>query len=102
MTTITPRMLDRSYTTWRDSLAQTGRRRMGARMEAWFVPRSIESGQFRSNAFVIALKNHGLVGSMGRVAACDNAAMESFFCCSRRTCSIGNAGPAAKNSASRS
>jgi len=29
---------------------------------------------------VIALKNHGLVGSMGRVGACgDNAAMESFF-----------------------
>jgi putative transposase len=35
--------------------------------------------QFRSNAFVRTLKNNGLVGSMGRVAAAgDNAAMESF------------------------
>ena len=41
---------------------------------------SDRGSQFRSNAFVIALKNHGLVGSMGRVGACgDNAAMESFF-----------------------
>ena len=39
----------------------------------------IESGQFRSTAFVRTLKNNGLVGSMGRVAAAgDNAAMESF------------------------
>jgi putative transposase len=41
---------------------------------------SDRGSQFRSTAFVIALKNHGLVGSMGRVGACgDNAAMESFF-----------------------
>jgi len=41
---------------------------------------SDRGSQFRSNAFVIALKNHGLVGSMGRVGACgDNAAMGSFF-----------------------
>ena len=41
---------------------------------------SDRGSQFRSNAFVIALKNHGLQGSMGRVGACgDNAAMESFF-----------------------
>jgi transposase InsO family protein len=41
---------------------------------------SDRGSQFRSNAFVIALKHHGLVGSMGRVGACgDNAAMESFF-----------------------
>ena len=41
---------------------------------------SDRGSQFRSKAFVIALKNHGLVGSMGRVGACgDNAAMESFF-----------------------
>ncbi len=40
----------------------------------------VESGQFRSNAFVRTLKSNGLVGSMGRVGACgDNAAMESFF-----------------------
>lgn len=36
--------------------------------------------QFRSRAFVHALHQHGMVGSMGRVgAAADNAAMESFF-----------------------
>ena len=40
----------------------------------------VESGQFRSNAFVRELKTHHLTGSMGRVGACgDNAAMESFF-----------------------
>jgi putative transposase len=40
----------------------------------------LESAQFRSNALVRTLANHGLVGSMGRVGACgDNAAMESFF-----------------------
>jgi putative transposase len=42
--------------------------------------RPVESGQFRSNAYVRTLKNNGLLGSMGRVGACgDNAAMESFF-----------------------
>ena len=41
---------------------------------------SDRKSQFRSTAFVTALKHHGLVGSMGRVGACgDNAAMESFF-----------------------
>jgi len=41
---------------------------------------SDRGSQFRSTKFVTALKNHGLVGSMGRVGACgDNAAMESFF-----------------------
>ena len=41
---------------------------------------SDRGSQFRSTAFVSALKYHGLVGSMGRVGACgDNAAMESFF-----------------------
>ena len=35
--------------------------------------------QFHSNAFVRTLKHHGLVGSMGRVGACYNAAMESFL-----------------------
>jgi putative transposase len=41
---------------------------------------SDRGSQFRSNAFVAALKHHKLVGSMGRVGACgDNAAMESFF-----------------------
>ena len=41
---------------------------------------SDRGSQFRSNAFVAALKHHELVGSMGRVGVCgDNAAMESFF-----------------------
>jgi putative transposase len=40
----------------------------------------VESAQFRSHAYVRALRAAGLAGSMGRVGACaDNAAMESFF-----------------------
>jgi transposase InsO family protein len=40
------------------------------------VVHSDRGSQFRSNAFVRTLANHGLVGSMGRVGACgDNAAM---------------------------
>ena len=40
----------------------------------------VEPGQFRSRKYVLALGQAGLLGSMGRVAACaDNAAMESFF-----------------------
>jgi len=36
--------------------------------------------QFRSHAFVKALRHHEVRGSMGRVATCaDNAAMESFY-----------------------
>jgi putative transposase len=44
------------------------------------VLHSDRGSQFRSTAFVQALRQHGLTGSMGRVGACgDNAAMESFF-----------------------
>ncbi len=44
------------------------------------VLHSDRGSQFRSNSFVTALTDAGLVGSMGRVgAAGDNAAMESFF-----------------------
>ncbi len=44
------------------------------------VVHSDRGSQFRSNAFVRALANARLKGSMGRVGACaDNAAMESFF-----------------------
>ena len=51
-----------------------------ARQQKPVLRRLVESGQFRSNAFVRTLANNGLVGSMGRVGACgDNAAMESFF-----------------------
>jgi putative transposase len=35
--------------------------------------------QFRSGAYVRALRDHGLTGSMGRAGACADAAMESFF-----------------------
>jgi putative transposase len=40
---------------------------------------SDRGSQFRSKVFVRLLKHNGLTGSMGRVGACDNAAMESFF-----------------------
>jgi len=44
------------------------------------VVHSDRGSQFRSHAFVRALRARGLIGSMGRVGACaDNAAMESFF-----------------------
>jgi len=44
------------------------------------IVHSDRGSQFRSHAFVHALRAHGLHGSMGRVGACaDNAAMESFF-----------------------
>jgi putative transposase len=44
------------------------------------VVHSDRGSQFRSHAFVQALRRHQLRGSMGRVGACaDNAAMESFF-----------------------
>ena len=44
------------------------------------VVHSDRGSQFRSHAYVRALRDRGLVGSMGRVGACaDNAAMESFF-----------------------
>jgi transposase InsO family protein len=44
------------------------------------IVHSDRGSQFRSHAFVQALRQAGLRGSMGRVGACaDNAAMESFF-----------------------
>jgi transposase InsO family protein len=44
------------------------------------IVHSDRGSQFRSKAFVRALKDRGLVGSMGRRGACgDNAPMESFF-----------------------
>jgi transposase InsO family protein len=44
------------------------------------VVHSDRGSQFRSHAYVQALREAGLRGSMGRVGACaDNAAMESFF-----------------------
>jgi putative transposase len=50
------------------------------RRPAGTVVHSDRGSQFRSHAFVHALRSAGLHGSMGRVGACaDNAAMESFF-----------------------
>ncbi len=50
------------------------------RRPAGTVVHSDRGSQFRSHAYVQALRSHSLHGSMGRVGACaDNAAMESFF-----------------------
>ena len=50
------------------------------RRPAGTVVHSDRGSQFRSHAFVRALRDADLNGSMGRVGACaDNAAMESFF-----------------------
>ena len=50
------------------------------RPAAGTVVHSDRGSQFRSHAYLHALRTHGLRGSMGRVGACaDNAAMESFF-----------------------
>jgi putative transposase len=50
------------------------------RRPAGTVVHSDRGSQFRSHAFVRALREAGLNGSMGRVGArADNAAMESFF-----------------------
>jgi putative transposase len=44
------------------------------------IVHSDRGSQFRSRKFLAALRDHGLVGSMGQVASAgDNAAMESFF-----------------------
>jgi transposase InsO family protein len=50
------------------------------RRPAGAIVHSDRGSQFRSRKFVKALRDNGLVGTMGRVGACaDNAAMESFF-----------------------
>jgi transposase InsO family protein len=56
------------------------RNAIGLRDPAGTIVHSDRGSQFRSRAFTRALANNSLVGSMGRVGACDdNAAMESFF-----------------------
>lgn len=56
------------------------RNAIGLRSPAGTICHSDRGSQFRSKKVVRLLKNNGLRGSMGRVAAAgDNAAMESFF-----------------------
>ena len=56
------------------------RNAVALRRPAGTIVHSDRGSQFRSHAFVHALRGAGLTGSMGRVGACaDNAAMESFF-----------------------
>jgi transposase InsO family protein len=56
------------------------RNAVALRRPAGTVVHSDRGSQFRSHAFIHALRVAGLTGSMGRVGACaDNAAMESFF-----------------------
>ena len=56
------------------------RNAVALRGPAGTIVHSDRGSQFRSHAYVRALRGHGLLGSMGRVGACaDNAAMESFF-----------------------
>lgn len=67
------------------------------------IVHSDRGGQFRSRSFQHALTNHQLQGSMGSVgAAGDNAAMESFSRCCRKTCSTGKRGKHDSSSVSRS
>jgi putative transposase len=56
------------------------RNAVALRSPAGTIVHSDRGSQFRSHAYVRALRSAGLRGSMGRVGACaDNAAMESFF-----------------------
>jgi transposase InsO family protein len=56
------------------------RNAVALRNPAGTIVHSDRGSQFRSHAYVRALRAAGLRGSMGRVGACaDNAAMESFF-----------------------
>jgi putative transposase len=63
------------------SLAVTAlRNAVALRRPTGTLVHSDRGSQFRSGKFVRALRDNGLVGSMGRTGACaDNAAMESFF-----------------------
>ena len=55
------------------------RNAIGLRGPVGTIVHSDRGSQFRSKDFVLMLKNNGLLGSMGRVAAAgDNARMESF------------------------
>jgi putative transposase len=77
---------------------------------AWLLRRPVgttvhsdRSDQFRSDAYVRSLREHGLYGSLGRVGVCaDNAAMESFFSVLQTTSSTVDAGRPMINSGWRS
>ncbi len=57
------------------------------------IVHSDRGSQFRSHAYVRALRDARLLGSMGRVGACaDNAAMESFFSLLQKPPAVANPG----------
>ena len=61
-----------------DALTHAAALRKGRPVQT--VVHSDRGSQFRSHAYLAALRTHRLRGSMGRVGTCaDNAAMESFF-----------------------
>jgi transposase InsO family protein len=67
------------------------------------IVHSDRGSQFHSHAYVRALRDAQLRGSMGRVGACpDNAAMESLFSLLQKTSSTAGAGLPASNCAWRS
>lgn len=56
------------------------RLRTGGHDATGYIVYSERGSQFRSNKYLLELKDHGLVGSIGSiVSAGDNATMESFF-----------------------
>ena len=65
----------------KSSLAASAiRNAIGLRAPSGTICHSDRGGQFRAKKVLRLLKNHGLVGSMGRAyGAGDNASMESFF-----------------------
>lgn len=65
----------------RSSLAVSAlRHAIALRCPVATIVHSDRGSQFRSKKYRRLLRDHGLIGSMGRVGACgDNAAMESFF-----------------------
>jgi putative transposase len=65
---------------WRRLAASAIRNAIALRSPAGTILHSDRGSQFGSKKVRRLLDNNDLVGSMGRVgAACDNAAMESFF-----------------------
>jgi len=91
---------------WRmkSSLAASAlRNAIALRSPVGTICHSDRGSQFRSKKVMRILKNNGLVGSMGRVAAAgDNAAMESFFSRLQKNVLDTRSWDTARNCASRS